>query len=263
MFQYLLPVTSNKLAPKGVLDRSVLARYGLDDVLRDVRSVPADAIVCDCQTAGGHPSVVLSPIPATGDIPETVHYDAKLQQWQAYRPAIYMGDQLPCLWAAKTPTPTFLARHQQVPGYTVEDPQRTKWMVPAVRGHANFPAPYGAMPCDFDWTDEGEPTKKLAREFQRLWEDVGLIWDHLVDDDKRLDDLKIVKIVTRGLQVNYRIGPHELRWLAANNATVITTQNLMAFAQSLADVDSAIQFREAKKKEESQSEDDGSASLDG
>ncbi len=259
MFQYLLPTTSKELVVKGILDRKVLRAFGLDDVLRDVRSVPTEAIVCDCTTPGGK-MVVLTPIPRTGDTPNVVHYDPKLQRWCGYNPP---GGELPCIGAVTTPTPTFLARRSQVPGYTCEDPQGNKWLVPAVRGHAHFPQPYGAMPCDFDWSPEGEPVKKLSSEYQQLWEDVGQIWDHVATDDGPLDELAMVGIVVRGLQVNYRIGPQELAWLAAHGAPILNTQNLQAFAQSLVDVESVAEFREAKKKEESRPADDGSDSSAG
>lgn len=272
-FYFLESITVQELAPQGRLDRAVLAKHGLDDVLSDVRDVPDHAIVTPTTNGpSGQPGVLLFPVTA-GSVPKIpAMHDG--QQWSHSQIGNRKG---PAPWIGiirdDPPRPEELLRSPHYPGYTVSDRHGRSWSVPMIRG---LDRPYGSLPCDWDWPDDGEcatgsasanfePRAVLRHRYQQLWDDSAKVWDWCYVDNSphTVTETWIAGFVARVLSINHRVGPRELNVLRSLDLAAFDRDTLAQFASAAVDVQAVIEFTTAQKKTPPLPTPDGATSSPG
>jgi hypothetical protein len=267
MFAYLLP-QSDPISPSNPL-RSVLTRYGLGDVLRDLVKTPDHAITQRASAAiDNRPAgQFVVPVPVHGTLPNDLSGSA--EYWDA-EPV--WSDAPAMAWIcwprdeARQPQPADLERRSQVNGYLVPDSRGQRWRWPAVRGHSNFPAPYGGLPGEFTFDSQGTAHLVLAPDYQQLWALTGRVWDYLTDSlpiGSPITQLELAQIAAGALEVNYRVGPIELAIMQRLGRAVINTNNLQVVLQSICDIDSVEAYLREKKTDASRTACAGQGSTPG
>lgn len=230
MFNYFLPgLTKAQVAPGETLDRDVLARVGLADVLSDCTRVPQHASVSDVRKGcGGQAGCVIAPVRKHKGEPGTV-FSHDLMTWKAVT-GYWIG------WENNVPvSPQDLERLALIGGSEVADDGGRTWLIPIARApHHGYE--FGALPQSYTFGDDGEPTPHLVPSHAWLWELAGQIRDWYLaeagpEEDatplekaqhERLPFTQLVKYAARILGVNYRLGPAELNVLHWLGAPVLT-----------------------------------------
>lgn len=226
------------------------ARRQLGDVVRDGKLLPSllhecklDATFGDIAAAGqcavneitthgpGDASgVLLTAIPASGEVPKRIGYQPDFQTWRQATKTPGGQDLWTGIDREHPPTPEDLLRanaarstagellppHQ---GYWVTLADGNRWCVPVVRRPA-IVAKHGDRPSEFPtdvgWDLEGRFVETLKPQFQPLFDEAAGLVGLFYDDEGRPRDGNFEISVEAGLSwclkllgLNYRVGPHE------------------------------------------------------
>jgi hypothetical protein len=227
MFQYFLP----GIAHPSHVTPSLLRDRGLGDVLADcLRNDAAFARLkssTNVQPHGpeGHAGVMLSPLPAGGDLRDyapRIGFHPDEQQWREVRPPT--SDLRPpifLLWEpARLPTPAELRRETPLlSGYDLELGDGQVWTAPRIRrpsveagdppasehrlgdGTAFVPSAWGVDAV-------GNFTRTVRDEYRAAWEMAGEIFEVFVGL-RSIERPEALAYCVRVLGLNYRLGPQE------------------------------------------------------
>lgn len=232
------------------------ARRQLGDVVRDGRLLPSllaesklDATFSDVTSAGqcaineiathgpgGASGVLVTIIPASGEVPKRIGYQPDFQAWQQATKTPGGQDLWIGLDREHPPTPADLLRsdfrrsqhgvivasHQ---GFSLTLADGNLWTVPVIRRPA-IVAKHGRrtsdLPTDIGWDIEGRFAETLKPQFQPLFDEAAALVGLFYEDDGRPRDGNFEISVEDGLRwclrllgVNYRYGPHEQNLLRA------------------------------------------------
>lgn len=250
-FYHFLPALSSAAITKhGRLDRDVLLKHSLDEVLGDVELANEHAIVVDV-TRGPAPNerggVLIYPR-VTGVDDPYIGVDHERQQWYTATPQ--EAQETPGRWIgwlrSAPPSPDDLVRRSTCPGYLVRDEHGRQWQVPIVRSPHS---PFGALPKDLVFDAAGQVVPKLKSRYRALWESLAPLWDVLngtpvapeVDNDEGF----VPRTAAAGLAVNYRLGPQEITALYEAGVPVLDDATARSICFALVDYDAIVR---AEKK---------------
>jgi len=205
---YFLPKTTiAELAPAGRLDHRVVARFGLDRTMADVRAIETDAALFELVGAGpgGLPGCLFCALPSSGAAPPRVLYAPGGQQWQQVSCG---GDPF---WVSADkdhpPRAEDLVRRKTLGGYRIEMADQI-WVVPVIRtpdgGHGN-------LPCHWEYDEHGKIVERLKAEYEDLWERFGSAVGMFAQEGGQLemDRTEAADLCVAALAINYRVGPVE------------------------------------------------------
>ncbi len=257
-FYYYLPgVQTHEVNDAGSLNAELMAEIGLDGSLADVKAVPNEVVVSSVESKGpdGGAGVCIFPKPAIGEPPDLMTYDAGAQLWHHVDDRIWIGTL-----KDKPPTPIDLSRKEQFAGYTVIDSGKREWSVPIARS----PDGKQTLPTDF-YYERGKVHSRVQERFDSLWQLAERVWDfwNPEEGEPEVDGMPewLVDAALETLAVNYRVGPAEINALFYLKIGVLDSTSIKNITLAL--IDFEIAARAAKKKTDSTSIADGSASSAG
>lgn len=236
-FLYFVPEPKESLVRENKIDRGVLARYGLGEVLSDVQRVPDDCVVVGVQCGpDGYTGAVLVPVPISGKTPEVLGYYPDKQEWTITDGGAYLGHAGNVLSAD-------LLRKRVHLGYWVMGDDGQSWLVPVARStdesRVTLPA--------FVVFDNGKPRRRIKKRFAQLWDLAGEYLKRVAGHESLADSEEWrINAAVEALTVNYRIGRSELTVLADMEISPLDTQTVEVILKSLVDEQIVI---EAKKNE--------------
>lgn len=212
---------------------SALRAVGLEETFADVRSIGQTTITELVGRGPGDASgVIVSILPATGEVPKRIAYAPDFQAWRQAGPDLWIG-----IDREQPPTPDDLVRstgrrmagerHVRPPhaGYELELADGHRWTVPIIRRPAiveRFGGALTSLPMDVGWDAEGKFCETIKPQYQALWEETGAICDLFFDAEGRIRRGEFEIDVETGLRwclrllsLNYRYSRHEHNLLHA------------------------------------------------
>jgi len=231
-FLYFLPdVTPEQIGRR--LERDLLKRHGLADVLDDCEHVPDDVVVSAGKLNDTHGSILVPKSP-DGTEPRDWKINQALQTW---------ADRIG--WETdQPPTPADLLRKTIHSGARVADRLDQDWRIPIARS----PRGHGTLPAAFVRDDAGV-TRAVDPQYQELWELSGQVRDWIYGQYTP-DDVDVWKYDSAAtiLSTNYRVGPRELNILHQLQRAVITTETIDPILVAFVDWDLPSELLEALEK---------------
>ena len=198
------------LLGQDALNRAVLDRYGLADILGDVPVGKLSRQEMTTAAGPGSKSGSLITTNTAGQPPVRFGYHAEFQEWIKVlaEPELWVGVD-----KEHRPTPEDLARPNMLDGYPVTLADGNAYQVPIIR---SVELSRGSLPREMYYGPTGEFQMEIHRDYKALWERSAEIWDFMVpDDSQEPDDSKSMLFSTildhclAVLGVNYRYGRHE------------------------------------------------------
>lgn len=176
--------------------------------------------------------------PARPTGPFDIKYNPKQQQWIK----LPVGERFVWIgWDKENPpTPETLERNRVYDGYKIPDASDNQWAIPIARG----PACSLPMLIEFDLATE-MPIESIDVRFDELWKVAGEVWDHWNSENTRLSTQRMAVNVLKALQVNYHVGPAEIKAFQEMGKPIFNTTQVFSMSLALIDLDIA---KELKKK---------------
>lgn len=248
----------------GPVTRATFKALGLDYALSegnpDYLPVPSGP--------SGLPCVVAMPQPPAGVGQPPVAYQPDDQVWtegpkdEAGACAYHIG-----YWKTAKPTPAHLARKRQVDGEMIAFDDASQWLIPVAR--SNVKGRFSTLPTAIVLGTDGKMWQRRPLEkYLSLCVDAEMVWDTLLgvepeDEAERADDTdpdgeaetekpkkpginlqESMRIAIAALQVNYRVGPHELSLLEP------TDTDLRTVLHALVDFPAFVRMAVARQKKD-------------
>ena len=198
--------------------KSVLSKYGLDSVWRDVVSPREESFVAEMTAPGpgGASGTLVSALPTNGNAHRLAGYYPNEQTWIQVASDLWIGkiNEEPI-------SPSDLVRHcrgKSVPvdGYFVDLADGNTWVIPIIRRPGRLIEsgyPPTNLPQSLGWNAEGEFVRFPPRDHVDLWEETGKLCEIFFSGNEGDRHYEVgaegVLLALRFLSVNYRIGRHE------------------------------------------------------
>jgi len=254
-FLYFLPAIKAAVVIDGRLSPSLLDRYRLTNVLRDVGKVPNECIIAEVPTGpDDRRGVLLYPVPVHGDLPHPIAYAPNKQHWTAIGDGAHIG-----YYSDAPPRPIDIERRRQIPGWEIRDAYGDGWSIPCARSARNA---RGNLPFVVRWDDNAAPYCGVAAEHAELWDDSARLWDMVLagarDEHSGLamigdgfddaEDAFLLDMAHRALAINYRVSPRELRLYDQARPDWMTQVTASLIANAVVDMQGRRQWEDAQKK---------------
>lgn len=221
------------------INAELLKRFGLGDVLADVRTHPDDAVITPLDHGpGGEAGVLLYPVSARGELPRQPAYDPDQQRYER-RGERWLGWLPP-----EPPRPLDLERRVLLNGYFCPDQHGNQWVVPTARGKDHD---LGGLPFELLFGEAAEPQPRVAPRYAKIWADAKRVYDHL----NRVAEEPVAwlgRVAATSLALNYRVGDQELGCLSRLGRGVFDVDFLLHALMSLVDFNAPGDYLEHKKK---------------
>lgn len=214
------------IAPGDKLDGALLAKYGLGDVLSDVRRVPDECVAIGVQRGPeGESGVILAPV-SHGGSPDVTGYRPDCQQWRPNGSGAWIGHD------GNLRSIDLMRRRIRL-GYFLTSDDGQSWLIPIARS----PSPEReTLPAYVVWNGDGRASKRIKTRYVALWELAGQYAAYLVGRESPAESEEWrINAAVEALMVNYRIGRSELTILAEMEISPLDTQTVDVILKSLVD----------------------------
>lgn len=163
-------------------------------------------------------------------------FEEERQKWQFCKAGYYIGWEI-----AHRPRPADLERVPHIRGHDVKLQDGCIWKTLPVRqanGDPGVPQVYGL-------DDKGEPTERVAQQYQYLWERCGTIFEAMSGGEVELSYPEALTIVGMAMGVQYFLSEVEIR-----AAEMCTTDDLIQLCEAICDMPTFARIGKVIQREE-------------